>query len=65
MNISFTEIPGQSPLYLDYLYNFKKVAKYYVKDFRNEGIYEPISGMYSPSILLTGSRSPKPSKTST
>lgn len=40
MNISFTEIPGQSPLYLDYLYNFKKVAKYYVKDFRNEGIYE-------------------------
>lgn len=40
MNISFTEIPGQSPLYLDYLYNFKKVAKYYVKDFRNEAIYE-------------------------
>ncbi len=40
MNISFTEIPGQSPLYLDYLHNFKKVAKYYIKDFRNEGIYE-------------------------
>jgi bacillithiol biosynthesis cysteine-adding enzyme BshC len=41
MKISFTEIPGQSPLYLDYLYNFKKTAKYYIKDFRNEAIYEP------------------------
>ena len=41
MKISFNEIPGQSPLYLDYLYNFKKVAKYYIKDFRNESIYEP------------------------
>lgn len=41
MKINFNDIPGQSPLYLDYLYNFKKVAKYYIKDFRNEAIYEP------------------------
>lgn len=41
MKINFKEIPGQSPLFLDYLYNFKKVAKYYIKDFRNEAIYEP------------------------
>lgn len=41
MNINFRDIPGQSPLFLDYLYNFKNVAKYYIKDFRNEQIYEP------------------------
>ena len=34
-NLSFKEIEGTSKLFLDFLYNFEKVAPYYCADFRN------------------------------
>ncbi len=40
MFINYAEIPGTRELFLDYLYNFEKVAKFYKKDFRNTSEYE-------------------------
>ncbi len=36
MEIPFTELPGQSQLYTDYLYNFEKLRKYYNVDYKND-----------------------------
>ncbi len=34
MFLNFNKIPGQSKLFLDYLYDFNKVKSFYIKDFR-------------------------------
>jgi bacillithiol synthase len=39
MFINFSNIPGHQKLFLDYLYDFKKVKKYYGKDFRDSRFY--------------------------
>ncbi len=36
MEISFTELPEQSKLYTDYVYNFDSLKKYYDVDFSND-----------------------------
>ncbi|MCL4539063.1 MAG: bacillithiol biosynthesis cysteine-adding enzyme BshC, partial [Bacteroidetes bacterium] len=36
MEIPFTELPEQSKLYTDYIYDFEKVRKYYSVDFSND-----------------------------
>ncbi|MFC2139294.1 bacillithiol biosynthesis cysteine-adding enzyme BshC [Bacteroidota bacterium] len=39
MYINFSDIPGQNELFLDYLYNFENVARFYKNDFRDFGNY--------------------------
>jgi bacillithiol synthase len=39
MFINFSNIPGHQKLFLDYLYDFKKVKKFYDKDFRDSRFY--------------------------
>lgn len=39
MFINFTNIPGHQKLFLDYLYDFKKVKRFYGKDFRDSKFY--------------------------
>lgn len=36
MYINFAELPGQSNLFLDYLYEFENVSKFYPKNFRSK-----------------------------
>lgn len=40
MYLSFSNIPGHQDLFLDYLYDFKKVSNYFPKDFRNTEGFE-------------------------
>lgn len=40
MYLNFTEIPGHQPLFLDYLYNFDKVAEFFGKNFRETEKFE-------------------------
>lgn len=42
MFINFSDIPGQQNLFLDYLYEFENVARFYKKDFRNKDNYIPL-----------------------
>jgi bacillithiol biosynthesis cysteine-adding enzyme BshC len=42
MLIDFSEIPGTSELFLDYMNDFEKVAKYYKINFRNEAGYSAL-----------------------
>ena len=39
MQINFGDIPGQHNLFLDYLYEFENVKKFYKHDFRNKEEY--------------------------
>ena len=39
MFINFTNIPGHQKLFLDYLYDFRKVKRFYSKDFRDSKFY--------------------------
>ena len=42
MLIDFSDIPGTSDLFLDYMNDFKKVEKYYKTNFRDEDGYSEI-----------------------
>ena len=42
MLIDFSEIPGSSQLFNDYLNDFNKVRKYYNVNFRDEDSYSDI-----------------------
>ncbi len=42
MNIDFSQIPGMSQLFVDYVNNFEKVKNYYETNFRDENTYEEI-----------------------
>ena len=42
MNIDFSQVPGMSQLFLDYVNNFEKVKNYYETNFRDENTYEEI-----------------------
>ena len=42
MYIKFPDIPGHNDLFLDYLYNFENVRKFYKKDFRNTEYFKVI-----------------------
>jgi bacillithiol biosynthesis cysteine-adding enzyme BshC len=39
MYINFSDIPGHQNLFLDYLYEFENVSKFYANDFRNKDNY--------------------------
>jgi bacillithiol biosynthesis cysteine-adding enzyme BshC len=49
MYISFSEIPGNHNLFLDYLYEFENVKKFYKTDFRNKEEYLKIFKKVSDS----------------
>ncbi|PKL87653.1 MAG: bacillithiol biosynthesis cysteine-adding enzyme BshC [Ignavibacteriae bacterium HGW-Ignavibacteriae-2] len=40
MFINYTELPGFRDLYIDYLYDFNKVEKFFKQNFRNQDLYE-------------------------
>lgn len=42
MYINFCDIPGQQNLFLDYLYEFENVERFYKKNFRNQEQYEEL-----------------------
>ncbi|HEX3072088.1 MAG TPA: bacillithiol biosynthesis BshC, partial [Ignavibacteriales bacterium] len=42
MFINFCDIPGHQNLFLDYLYEFENVKKYYKKNFRDDEEYKKI-----------------------
>ncbi len=39
MFVNFSEIPGLNNLFLDYLYEFQNVEKYFIRNFRDENHY--------------------------
>ncbi|MCX7797298.1 MAG: bacillithiol biosynthesis cysteine-adding enzyme BshC [Melioribacter sp.] len=42
MYINFSDIPGQQNLFLDYLYEFENVKKFYNKNFREQDSYKEL-----------------------
>lgn len=49
MFINFCDIPGHQNLFLDYLYEFENVKKYYKKNFRDDDEYKKIITKLSSS----------------
>ena len=47
MFIPFDEIPGNQKIFIDYLYNFKKVERFYNIDFSNKDEYSKIFKIHS------------------
>jgi len=59
MQINFGDIPGQYNLFLDYLYEFENVKKFYKHDFRNKDEYLKLFKLISETTREFRSDIPK------
>jgi len=63
MYISFSDIPGHHNLFLDYLYEFDNVKKYFSHDFRDKENYLKVFKSISDSrqvAVFRGGGTPPP-----